>query len=1581
MLPRLAALVATLMTAALLVIVAPAAPTLAAGDPCAPGGNKIACENSLPGTPMEQWDDISGAGASSIQGFSTQISVNLGQRVDFKIDTDARAYTIGIFRTGYYGGDGARKIADVTPSATLPQNQPNCISDVTTELYDCGNWAVSASWTVPSTAVSGVYIARLHRSDTGETSHITFIVRDDASRSDLVFQTSDTTWQAYNDYGGSNHYWGGANGRAYKVSYNRPVITRGGIGGRDFYMSNEYPLVRFLEKNGYDVSYIAGVDTHRSGQLLTNHKAFLSVGHDEYWTGPQRANVTAARDAGVNLMFLSGNEMYWRSRFEPSADGSSTPNRTLVTYKETWDRRKSDPTDEWTGTWRDPRYAAPSQGAGTPENALIGTMYMVNNDDLALTVSAEEGKLRLWRNTSLASLPTGTTRALAPHTVGYESNEDLDNGFRPKGLIRLSTTTGPTPEYLQDFGNTVKPGTTTHHMTMYRADSGALVFSAGTVQWTWGLDAVHDSPFPNEPADARMQQAQVNLLADMGAQPKTLQSGLVAAAPSTDTTRPTAAFTTPAAGSTRANGARVTVTGTASDVGGRVAAVEVSTDGGTTWHPASGTTSWSYDYIQQGLGAESLKVRAVDDSANIGVAATRDITVTCPCTAFGSVVPKVPASDDGSAAELGLRFTAKADGFISGVRFYKGAGNGGTHAGSLWSTAGQQLATATFTDETATGWQKVSFRSPVPVTAGQTLVVSYSAPQGHYAAEADAFASLGVEADPFSIAGGFGAPASGVYANVGQFPINSFGSPNYFVDAVFTTTDDSPLTASGHWPLAGSSSVPTSTTLRATFSKPVAPASVAVTLKDGAGNTVAGSTAYDAATRTATFTPSSPLAGFVRYTATLAATDQQGIALSDGKAWSFTTARPPSAPGVCPCSLFDDSTVPTVLEAPDSTPVTLGVRFYPDVAGTISGVRFYKGAGNTGTHTGALWSSDGTQLAEGTFTGESTSGWQTLTFAQPVTVSKNTEYVASYRTTVGKYSVTPNAFADSDLSRPPLRVAPGAGSYTYGAGFPSASSQQNYMVDVVFERPAPAIAVESQDPAPGAVAVPRSSTVRVWFTQPIAAGASMTVRQVTATGTTSLAGSTELLSDGTMLRFTPAAPLPGDADIRVDLTGVRSTEGAVLAAQTWTFRTRSATAAAEQTLFGDQVPQVQAADDGAPIEVGTAFSPTADGQVTALRFFKGAGNAGTHTGSLWSATGQRLATVTFAGETPSGWQTARLSSPVSVSEGTTYVVSYLAPQGHYSYTSGFFSQPWTAGDLTAPQENGRFLYAPAGGFPQYSTGSANYFADVVFEKSPATVAVASRTPGPGATGVARDVSVEAVLTKPVQPGYTMTLRQGTTSLAGTATLSTDGRTIVFDPATALPADAEITVTLSGVTSTEGATLGTVTWTFRTAPDGASSGTVSLFTGVVPQTTSVDDSGPVELGVAFTPSVNGAAQGVRFFKGAGNTGVHTGSIWSAGGTRLGTVTFTAESSSGWQTATFATPVALTAGQTYVVSYYAPRGHYSATPGYFADSRTVGPLSAPASGNGRYVYGSGGGLPTNSWNGTNYFVDLVFRQSSP
>ena len=460
--------------------------------PCDPPiTNPIACENTKPGNPQSEWD-VSGGGSSNIEGFATDISVDQGQTVQFKIDTNSSNYRIDIYRLGYYGGMGARKIATVEPSAALPQNQPNCLTNSTTGLVDCGNWGVSASWAVPSDAVSGLYLGKLVREDgTSGSNHIPFVVRDDDGHSDLLFQTSDTTWQAYNEYGGNSLYTGNPDGRAYKVSYNRPFITRSCC-AEDWLFNAEYPMIRFLERNGYNLSYFTGVDTARRGAELLEHKVFLSVGHDEYWAGVQRANVEAARAAGVNLAFFSGNEVFWKTRWEASIDRSNTSFRTLVTYKETHADAKIDPSPEWTGTWRDPRFSPPADG-GRPENALTGTIFTVNDPGtFAMQVPAEDGRMRFWRNTSLATLPLGQVAVLSDETLGYEWDEDLDNGSRPAGLINLSTATYGVPSKLQDYGSTYASGTATHHLTLYKAASGALVFGAGSVQWSWGLDGNHD---------------------------------------------------------------------------------------------------------------------------------------------------------------------------------------------------------------------------------------------------------------------------------------------------------------------------------------------------------------------------------------------------------------------------------------------------------------------------------------------------------------------------------------------------------------------------------------------------------------------------------------------------------------------------------------------------------------------------------------------------------------------------------------------------------------------------------------------------------------------------------------------------------------------------------------------------------------------------------------------------------------------------------------------------------------------------------------------------------------------------------
>jgi hypothetical protein len=1093
--------------------------------------NAIVAENQLPGTPASQWD-LSGPGSTTLQGFTTDISVNHGSTVNFKIQSGTNNWRIDIYRLGYYQGNGARLITTITK--TSAQTQPAPITNSATGEVDAGNWSVTASWAVPASAVSGVYIAHLvDQTNTSNENHIPFIVRADESSSDILFQTSDTTWHAYNGWGGANLYGGNgpggdsAPGRAYKVSYNRPIATRDGVGTfaqpHDFLFSAEYPAIHWLEQNGYDISYIAEVDTARSPSLLGRHRIFTSTGHDEYWDTTARANVVAARAAGLNLVFMSGNEIYWKTRWEPSIDGSGTPYRTLVCYKETRFNAPLDPLDSspnwtWTGTWRDLRFSPPADG-GKPENALSGTIFQV--DDFradAIQVPFAMSRLRFWRNTpNVSKTASGATTTLTQNILGYEWDASPDNGFAPAGLIDLSSTTLGVNTYLLDYGTATGNGTATHNLTLYRDPAnGALVFGAGTVFWSWGLSAEHDGP--PTPTDPDIQQAMVNLLADMDVQPGTLQSGLVAAAKSTDATPPTSSVSTPANNSSFSEGQPVVISGVASDVGGQVAGVEVSVDGGSTWFRASGTTNWSYTW-DASAGTHTIRSRATDDSLNMETPNSGiSIGVTARSTLFGSAaVPDNQTASDLNSLELGVKFSSSSAGTITGVRFWKDSINTGSHTASLWSSTGQKLASTTFVNETASGWQEVLFPQPVQITAGTTYVASYHTNFDYSAAD-------GYFATPRTN-GSLTAPANaGVYAYSSSvvFPNNSFMSDNYWVDVLFLASQSQPpppvitssLTASGTVGAAFSyqitaSNNPTSfnatglpaglsvnTTSGVISGTPTAAGSFSVTISaTNAGGTgsatlslTIGQAQQGAPVITSSLTASGTVGAAFSYqiTASNNPTSFNATGLPAGLSVNTTTGVISGTPtaagsfsatisatnaagtgsatltltiaasGSTTASLFGPSDTPTTAPADDPNPVTLGVKFTASTNGKIIGIRFYKGPQNTGTHTGALWSGS-TRLASATFTNETASGWQQVNFSTPVSITANTTYIASYHTNTGQYSVDEPYFTTPHTSGPLTAPASGNGVYRYTTSLTavpnSTFNASNYWVDVVFQGP------------------------------------------------------------------------------------------------------------------------------------------------------------------------------------------------------------------------------------------------------------------------------------------------------------------------------------------------------------------------------------------------------------------------------------------------------------------------------------------------------------------------------------------------
>jgi hypothetical protein len=1476
--------------------------SVAAAAPCdAPVQSVIACENSRPGAPPSDWQ-VSGTGDPTITGFTTAMSVRPGDTVGFKIKTPAARYHVDILRLGYYGGDGARIVsAGLRPGVALPQTQPACRTDAGSGLIDCGNWAVSLSWTVPATAVSGVYLAHLVREDTGGDSLIPFVVRDETRQSAMVVQTSDTTWQAYNAYGGNSLYSctvacpAGdplAYKAAYKVSYNRPFDKAGYDGGSNFLFSSEYPMIRFLEANGYDVSYVAGIDVERRGPQLRTHRLFVSSGHDEYWSAGQRANVEAARDAGVNLAFFSGNEVFWKTRWEPSIDAGATPDRTLVSYKDTHFAAPQDPV-AWTGTWRDPRFSPPADG-GRPENALTGQIFRINSGSAALTVPYAFRALRLWRNTAVQGLTPGQSLTLAPQSLGYEWDEDPDNGFRPAGQFRLSSTTVSGVEVFTDYGTTTALGTATHNLTLHRATSGALVFGAGTVQWAWGLDA--ENPIGNQP-DPTMRQATVNLFADMGVQMASPQPGLQAAVASTDTTAPTSAITSPAAGATVADGTVVTVTGTAS--GGTVAGVEVSTDGGDTWHPATGTSSWTYRWsAAHGHPRAVIRSRAVDDSGNLETPSPgTTLNVSCPCSLWGTAInPAQPDAGDPNAVEVGLKFRTDTFGTITGLRFYKAQANTGTHVGSLWTAGGQRLAQATFTNESASGWQTVTFADPVLVDPGTTYVVSYFAPAGHYAVTsgylhpAPAPPPSGgavVDSPPLHALRSSGSIQNGVYRYTGTsaFPASSFGASNYWVDPVFVpaqppgqvtgvsataglqsatvswtrpsgggpvssykitpyigtaaqtpTTAPAPATSATVRPLTGGqtytfkvtainangagpdSAASDAVTISSTATAPSAPTAVSAqpgkrsALVEWAAPTDDGGQAVTGYTVT-------PYAGGVAQAPVTVSGTPPAIrvtmtGLQNGTAYRFgvratnatgTSAQSAQSAAVTPRDTIFDFGVPAVADSGDGSPIEVGVKFRADRSGVVTGVRFYKAAANTGTHTGSLWTAAGQRLAQATFSNETASGWQHVTFASAVPVTADTTYVASYFAPNGRYSATTGALGNG-VSAPPLTAVANSqsanGVYLYSPStmFPANSYRAtSYSVDVLFAASPPGqvtgasamagyesasvswAAPTTGGPATSYAVTPYVGTVAQTPTTVAAPATSASVRGLTGgqsytfrvTATNADGAGPPSAASNAVLVAGPAAPgpptgvtaQPGKQAALVRWTapaddGGRSITGYTVtpyvgsAAQTpatvsgsatsavvpgltngtaYAFRVTAANAvgggpasaataavAPRDTLLEFTTPATVDSGDPGPIEVGLKFRADRSGQVTGVRFYKAAANTGTHVGSLWTADGQRLAQVTLADESASGWQSATFASPVPVTADTTYVVSYFAPAGHYAYTgAAFASGPLVNAPLTAlsnvQSPNGVYAYtAAAGTFPTSSYNATNYWVDVLF---------------------------------------------------------------------------------------------------------------------------------------------------------------------------------------------------------------------------------------------------------------------------
>jgi methionine-rich copper-binding protein CopC len=746
------------------------------------------------------------------------------------------------------------------------------------------------------------------------------------------------------------------------------------------------------------------------------------------------------------------------------------------------------------------------------------------------------------------------------------------------------------------------------------------------------------------------------------------------------------------------------------------------------------------------------------------------------------------------------------------------------HIGNLWTTGGALLATATFANETDSGWQQVNFSAPVAVTANTDYVVSYHTNTGHYADDPRYFFTSSDTAPLHAPASSASAP-NGVYTygTGSTFPTSTNGAQNYWVDVVFTT-DASPPTVLSADPASGATAIAPSTVVSATFTKPVQGSSVSLVLKDPNNASVPGTLTFNSATSTATLTPFSALNPLTTYTATVSGVlDTSGNAMPSPYSWSFTT----TSFAVCPCTVFAPSATPATAATTDTHSVEIGLKFRADANGYVTGIRFYKGATNTGVHTGTLWSSTGQQLATATFSNESASGWQQVNFSSWVPVTANTVYVVSYHAPVGRYSLTANALTNGVDNAPMHALANGASgpnavfAYATTTTFPTTSGgNANYWVDAVYALSNAAPAVTTSTPAAGATAVSTSTAITATFGKAVV-GSTVRMALTDASGSAVPASSA---FDGTTNTATlsPASSLNESATYTVTVSGAADSTGVPMAAPySYSFTTGTSPACPCTIFTPAATPAVAAAGDAKAVELGVKFKVDRGGYVTGVRFYKGSTNTGAHVGSLWSATGTLLARATFGGESASGWQQVNFSPHVLVSAGVTYVASYHTNVGRYSYTTSGLAAAVDVPPMHAPGSggadgaNGVYQYAAASIFPTTAGSGTNYYVDAVFDTAPMVIA---RSPFPGATNVATSSTITARFSEPVGAASIAfsLVDDSNIGVPGTTSYNATTQTATFTPNAPLSATTTYTATVAGATDAAGGVMtAPYTWSFST----------------------------------------------------------------------------------------------------------------------------------------------------------------------
>jgi len=463
-------------------------------------------ENASPGA--RDWQltrvalmDRNGVRAAYIEGYCSKQSVAAGEGIDIMVSTNPPSkFQIEIFRTGYYGGRGARLMSTLGPFNGVMQPDPQIGPK---DLHEC-QWKPATMLTIPADWTSGVYLGRLTCLPPDETkaawqSYVIFIVKDERP-ADILFQCSDNTWNAYNAW--PSHYSvythpKGNQGPWADVSFDRPygryaqfngVVNDPLSVGSGEFLPFEFPLSFFLEQHGYDVTYVSNSDMLTPERGL-KCRCFISIGHDEYWDRPQYDSVLAMRDAGVSLLFLSGNAVCWVSPLRTSSDGR--PARIMFRggpyggdYKYAVDREQEH---------------GPFPERGPDEGYLIGARNVepVNGGGDWIVAKPDH---RIFAGTGM------TAGERVPGLVGWEYHGDPPRDIPGLEIVAEGTA----------LVGGVRPQKWT--ATIYPGPKDNFVFNASTIFWAQGLSDPpgHTLPWshwtrPHGP-DERVQKITHNLL-------------------------------------------------------------------------------------------------------------------------------------------------------------------------------------------------------------------------------------------------------------------------------------------------------------------------------------------------------------------------------------------------------------------------------------------------------------------------------------------------------------------------------------------------------------------------------------------------------------------------------------------------------------------------------------------------------------------------------------------------------------------------------------------------------------------------------------------------------------------------------------------------------------------------------------------------------------------------------------------------------------------------------------------------------------------------------------------------------------